>query len=98
MTHCTQRFGLLPFWINTGVHRRSSVQSPFNCYVYLGRDTRRLPVTTDASDIYGIFVDVGATLLESTAPLAPRSFRSLASSSPRVGFPFIPAIVCLLVN
>jgi len=98
MTRCMQPFGLLSFCINTGVHWRSSVQPSLNCHVYLGRDSRRPPVTTGTSNIYGRLMDVDATLLGSAAPLAPRSFRSLASSSRHVSFPFIPATVRSLVN
>jgi len=83
---------------NAGVHRHSPVQYTFNRYVNLSPDTRRAPATTNASNLHGEFVEVGATLLGSTTRLTSGSFRSLASSSHNVSFTFILAIVHSLID
>jgi hypothetical protein len=74
------------FRINTGTHRRSSVQSQSAYYSYVGDHAWRAPATADASRPHRSAVGVDAALLGPESSLTPGSCGSLAIPSHLVSF------------
>lgn len=81
-------FGPLIFRIDTGIHRRDSIQRRFIFHGYFGHNPMQAPATTDTSNLHRKFVDAGATVLGPPSSPTPGSFGSFASSSHSVSSPF----------